>query len=160
MAQKKRSAERVIEMERYDSKQVKERSVKTGCRRWSTDFSTITFWIGRDKKKLIKEALPKKRCPVFSILLALWRLISMSQLVKMRGSQRATARGDTTSKHTDIVMLCDWDSEGEQMQNRRGRLRKQEYSSSNYQPLTSFLCHSPHVEGQSVKSQLHTDILN
>lgn len=33
---------------------------------------------GRDKRKLIKEALPKKRGPVFSILLALWRLIFMS----------------------------------------------------------------------------------
>lgn len=33
---------------------------------------------GRDKRKLIKEALPKKRGPVFSILLALQRLIFMS----------------------------------------------------------------------------------
>lgn len=32
---------------------------------------------GRDKRKLIKEAQPKKRCPVFSILLAVWRLIFM-----------------------------------------------------------------------------------
>lgn len=32
---------------------------------------------GRDKGKLIKEAQPKKRGPVFSILLALWRLIFM-----------------------------------------------------------------------------------
>lgn len=164
MAEKKKSGERVIEIERCDSKQVKERGVKTRCRRWRTDFSTITFWIGRDKKKLIKEVLPKKRCPVFSILLALWRLIFMSQLVKMRGSQRATARGDTTSKHTNIVMLWDWDSEGEQMQNRRGG--DWENKSTLHlitQPLTSFLCHTPHFEGQSVKlvthrySQLRTD---
>ncbi|KAI4802744.1 hypothetical protein CesoFtcFv8_026239 [Champsocephalus esox] len=33
---------------------------------------------GRDKRKLIKEALPKKRGPVFRILLALRRLIFMS----------------------------------------------------------------------------------
>lgn len=54
---------------------------------------------GRDKRKLIKEAQPKKRCPVFSILLAVWRLIFMPYFVKMRGSQRVT----TERRHRQLA---------------------------------------------------------
>lgn len=60
---------------------------------------------------MIKEPLPRKRVPVFSILLAQrWAYFHVPVCQNEREPE-GNSRGDARSKHTKIVVLCDLDGE-------------------------------------------------
>lgn len=60
---------------------------------------------------MIKEALPRKRVPVFSILLAQHWAYFHVPVCQNEREPEGNSRGDARSKHTKIVVLCDLDGE-------------------------------------------------